>query len=90
MNTPDPTFPSLPPLAARPTMVPTLSDKASLFAGAPLAAIGAYLWCQWTGMHLDSPESIGLATGAGSVFGNATGYLWHVVTVLIDRAIARG
>lgn len=75
MNTPQP----------NPSLAPQMSDKTSLLAGTPLGVVGLLLWKAYTGLELDDVAALAL----GALFASVAGYVGHVVTTLIDRAIAR-
>lgn len=74
MNTP---FPSV----RDESMAPSRSDKASLLAGTPLAVASVLGYQQLTGTTLDAIS----ATAIGGIGATVFGYLWHVVTVVINR-----
>lgn len=82
MNTPE----SLPQTPASKSLIPSTSDKAAVLAGTPLAIVCVLLFESYTHTRLDTAAAVGV----GAVGATVLGYVWHVVTVLIDRAIARG
>lgn len=77
MNVPDPF--QLPPASDPRTA--RIAAVATLAGGTPLAIVGVMLWEAASGQTLDSVRACAVGSIAAGVFG----YLWHVVTTVIDR-----
>lgn len=71
-----------PPPRAFPDM--GMTGTAAVVAGTPLAILSVMLWENHFGVQLTSIQAVGVG-GVGSTF---LGYLWHLFTTYMDRAIA--
>ncbi len=67
------------------SLIPSTSDKAALLAGTPLAIVSVMVYQDLSGHTLDALQAVAI----GAVGATMIGYFWHVITVLIDRAINR-
>lgn len=67
------------------SLVPSTRERAAVLAGTPIAIVGVLFWEHYFQVKLETTAAVAV----GGVFATVAGYIWHVITTLVDRAIER-